>query len=468
MPNIIKHPKSLVDTQSDLQQEPRQYWADEEHIVPENPLLIVFAGLMLTTFLTALDQTMLAIALPTIIADLNGFSKYSWVGAAYLFVTAAFSPLYGRLSDVVGRKPVLLGSIGVFLLGSILCGAAQNLTWLICCRALQGLGGGGILQLVQIVIADITTLEERGKYAATVGVTSGIAAIVGPLVGGALIDRVSWRWTFILHIPIGGCGAAILFFFLKLNPPPKKPISEHLASFDFLGLLIIMSAVGFILIGFDFAETNWASPTTISCLSVGVALLGLMIWAEGTTSRNPIIPPRLFKNRTTALVLLSVFLHATVFFATSFYLPLYYQSLGASAMLAGLKMLTYNLGTSLFSALWGLVLSKLGDYRQILWVGWGFQALGYGLMIQLNEYSSTATQEIFTLIAALGTGGLFIPPLMALHAAMPISDMATSTSTYILVRSLGSTIGVSIGHTIFASRLVRYFQLITDLFFVFD
>lgn len=280
---------------------------------------------------------------------------------------------------MVGRKPVLLGSIGVFVLGSALCGAAQNLTWLICCRALQGLGGGGILQLVQIVIADITTLEERGKYAATVGVTSGVAAIVGPLLGGALIDRVSWRWIFFLHIPIGGCGAAILFFFLKLNPPPKKPISQHLSSFDFVGLLIIMSAIGLLLIGFDFAETNWGSPATISCLCAGVGLLGLMIWAEGTTSRNPIIPPRLFKTRTTALVLLSVFLHATVFFATSFYLPLYYQSLGASATLAGLKMLTYNLGTSLFSSLAGIVLSKLGDYRHILWMGWGFQALGYGL-----------------------------------------------------------------------------------------
>lgn len=287
--------------------------------------------------------------------------------------------MYGRLSDILGRKPVLLTSIAVFLLGSALCGLAQNLTWLIICRGVQGLGGGGIIQLTHVVIADITTLEERGKYASTVGATWAIAAVAGPLLGGALTDHVSWRWTFFLNLPIGCCGAAILVFFLNLNPTPKQSFSSHVSTFDFLGLGIIISGVSLLLVGLTSGEINWRSPTTICCLSVGISLLGLMMVVESTTNRTPIIPPRLFKDRTTAMILLSVFLHALVFYATAFYLPLYYESLGASATMAGVEMLTYSLGTGIFSVVGGFLLPKMKDYRHIIWVCWGFQVLGYGL-----------------------------------------------------------------------------------------
>ncbi|EGG11597.1 uncharacterized protein MELLADRAFT_33238 [Melampsora larici-populina 98AG31] len=429
---------------------------DEEQIIPENSLPIVFLGLMLALFLAAMDQTIVAIALPRIIAQLHGFSGYSWVGTAYLLVTATLSPLYGRLSDAVGRKPVLVGSIVMFLVGSALCGAAQNLPWLILCRGLQGVGGGGIFPLVQIVMADITTLEERGKWAGATGTTWSIAAVLGPVLGGILTDRLSWRWTFYINLPLGALSCTIITLFLNTNPPPKKSFKSHLSSFDFLGLSCIFCSVSLLLLGFSFSESSWRSPATISCLCLGIASLGLTVFVELTTKRLPIIPPRLFMDRTPALLLLCSFLHAVVYYASAYYLPLYFQSLGASATLAGIKGLAYSLTTGLFTTLGGLILPSLSDYRYILWFCWGVQIIGYGLMTQLSETSSITKQEIYPFIAAMGTGGLFVPPLIALQGAMPVADLASSTSTYVLNRILGATLGVSIGHTIFASRLVRF------------
>lgn len=287
--------------------------------------------------------------------------------------------MYGRLSDIVGRKPVLLASMAVFLLGSGLCGAAQNLTWLIISRGVQGLGGGGILQLVQTVIADITTLEQRGKYAGTFGATWGIAAVIGPLLGGALTDLVSWRWAFLINLPLGGCAATILVIFLNLNPTPKKSFEEQISTFDFVGLGVIISSVTMILVGLNSAQTDWGSRSTISFLSIGVALLGFALFIESHTKRSPVIPPRLFKTWSTGLILLSSFLQSMIFICVSFYLPLYYQSLGASATMAGLKMLTYSLGTGFISTIAGVLISALGDYRPILWVCWAIMVVGQAL-----------------------------------------------------------------------------------------
>ncbi|KAF8124839.1 major facilitator superfamily domain-containing protein [Mycena galopus ATCC 62051] len=451
---------------------------DDEHIVPHNNIPLVFCALMLTSFLAALDQTIVATALPTIVAQLGGGKDYSWVGSAYLIAGAALCPAYGKLSDIFGRKQVLYPSILIFLVGSALCGAAKSMTWLILARALQGIGGGGkffllsqsaahrlsgIQQLVQVVIGDIVTLEERGTYGSFVGAMWGIAGVIGPLVGGALTQHVSWRWCFWINLPTGGLAGLLLFFFLNLNPHRGKTLGEHVREFDFLGLFLFVGGVVCLLLGFSQSQNGWDKPATIALLAAGCVALGLGVVVEMWTDRSPIIPPRLFKTRTTGLIFFTVFLHAFAFFSAAYYLPLYFQILGASATKSGVLIIPFSLLSSVTSGLGGYIVSRMGDYRPIMWISYAVMAIGYGLMIMLDERSSIALQIIYPAIAGIGLGGLFLPPLIGLQAAMPVKDMATSSTTFGLFRALGSTIGISVGQAIFTGVLSQRLSKISGL-----
>ncbi|KIJ49256.1 hypothetical protein M422DRAFT_205468 [Sphaerobolus stellatus SS14] len=353
-------------------------------------------------------------------------------------------------------EPVLFPSILLFMFGSALCGAAKSMQWLIICRAIQGIGGGGIQQMTQIVMSDIVTLEERGKYTSVLGSAWGVASILGPLAGGALTDHVSWRWCFWINLPTGAVVVIILFFMLNLNPHQhQKTFRQHVSEFDFIGLFALVGGVICLLLGFNESEIAWNTPATITLLVFGVAMLVFGAFWEGITTRSPIIPPRIFKTRTTGIVLIMAFLHTFCFFTTAYYLPLYFQVLGASATRAGIQMLPYSLSSSVTSAAGSVAVALSGDFRRPIWLAWFLATLGYGLMITLSEKASTATQVVFPLIAGCGVGILFQPLLIAIQAAMPHKDVATTTSTLGLLKLLGATVGVSVGQTIFTSELQR-------------
>ena len=475
--------------------EKKPHWLQENEIVlPKNNLKLVMPGIMLVIFLagtcpdfgrfkrrgaslqtepffpfinTALDQTIVSTALPAISESLDGnHGTYSWVGSAYLLCSSALIPLYGRLSDLTGRKPLLFGAIIIFLVGSALCGAAQDMIMLDISRGIQGIGGGGIIALTNIVIGDIFSLEDRGKYSGLIGFVWGVASVIGPLIGGALTDAPhgGWRWCFFINLPIGGFAFAILFFSLKLNPHRRISFRKMCSEFDFVGLLTVVTAVVLILVGFNSAETKgWNVAETIALLVVGGSLLIVfMVW-EFHTTRKPIVPPRLVKTRTTALILLAVILHAFPFFGATYYLPVYFQAIfGVSPLMSGIYMLPFALIASIMSIVTGIGLTRLRAYRPFLWAGWAIMVVGFSLMATLDASSNQVKQEFYIGIAGLGVGFLFQTPLVGLMAAMPHGDMSTTTAAMQLVRSMGGTMGIAVSGAVFNTGTQRRLNRISS------
>ncbi|KAL5528483.1 hypothetical protein ACEPAF_7619 [Sanghuangporus sanghuang] len=437
----------LTDVEQRSENQPGAHWSTKEvQEIPYNNMKIVMPAptlrsLMLTAFLGALDQTIAAVSLPRIVEDIGGESGYSWVGSAYMLMSACFNPLYGRLADITGRKPILFGSIATFLLGSALAGSAQSFIWLALCRGVQGIGAGGSLQVIMITLSDITTLQERSKYG-----------------GGILTDHASWRWCFWINLPLGGISMVSLFFFLHLKPLSKRTVRDIVSTFDFLGLFLLTAGVILFLFGLEDANTaadGWRAPETLAPLIIGIVLLTAGVVNGVLTKRNPIIPPRLFKTRTTAACCIGTFIHTFVFFGASYYTPLYFQVLGSSATMAGIRQMPLSIGGAVTSIVIGIVLSKTGLYRPILWAGSAIMTLGTGLLIMLDENTSTAKQELWLLVVGIGVGFLFQAPLIVVQAAMPLKDMPTSTATVGLLRTLGGTVGISVGNTIFQSELSK-------------
>ncbi|KAF7314053.1 MFS general substrate transporter [Mycena chlorophos] len=457
----------------------------DEHHIPHNNLPLVFLALMLTAFLDALDQSIFTTALPTIVAQLGGGSAYSWVGSAYLIGAAAATPVCGKLSDIFSRKNILFPCIVIFLVGSALCGAAQSMTWLVIARAIQGIGGGGTQVMVSVVIGDIFSLKDRGKYGSWIGAMWGIAGVLGPVIGGASSDRPSLMALGLLdqpvslfqpiiymltgHRPTGGVAGLMLLFFLNLNPHEGRSLREHMQQFDFGGLVLFVGGVVSLLLGFSNSQNGWNRASTIVPLVIGFAAIVAGIFFEAWTSRSPLIPPRLFRTRTTAIIFVTVFLHSFCFFCAPYYLPLYFQILGASSTKSGVLLIPLSLLSSATSSVGGIIVSIMGDYRPVLWVGFGIMAIGYGLMIMLDEKSSLwvlfvcALQLVYSSIAGIGFGFPFVPPLIGMQAAMPERDMATSTSTFGLFRILGSTVGIAIGQTVWSSVSRRQLAKISGL-----
>ncbi|KAI9806936.1 MAG: hypothetical protein M1833_002594 [Piccolia ochrophora] len=427
-------------------------------------IAIIMMALCMSVFLAALDLTIITTALPTISEHFGSSAGYTWIGSSYLLANAASTPVWGKLSDIWGRKPALLIAAAVFFFGSALCGAATSITMLIAGRAVQGLGGGGLIILVNICISDLFSMRNRATYFGIIGMVWALASAIGPIMGGIFTQEVSWRWCFYINLPCTGAVFLVLLFYLKLHTP-KTPLVAGLKAIDWIGSFTIVGGTLMFLLGLEFGGVifPWSSATVVCLIVFGLVTLTLFILNEWKLATYPVMPLRLFAHRSNCAALLVCLSHGLVFIAGSYYLPLYFQAvLGASPLLSGVYLIPFALTLSLGSAIVGIFIRKTGRYLEPIWTGMALMTLGFGLFIDLSPTSSWAKIILYQIVAGLGVGPNFQSPLIALQSMIAPRDIATATATFGFTRNLATAISVVIGGVVFQNGMQAQLPALRD------
>ncbi|HEY4451263.1 MAG TPA: MDR family MFS transporter [Solirubrobacteraceae bacterium] len=412
-------------------------------------LRLVLGGLMLVLFLAALDQTIVATALPTIVGDLGGLKHISWVVTAYLLAQTVVTPLYGKLGDQYGRKVVLQGALALFILGSALCGLSQNLDELIAFRAIQGLGGGGLMVSAQAAIGDVVPPRERGRYTGLFGGVFALASVAGPLLGGFLTSSLSWRWIFYVNLPLG----VVAFFVLAATLPAVAERARH--AIDYVGTALLAAGLSAIVLVASLGGTSvaWGSPLILALAIAGVVLLACFVAVE-RRAREAVLPPRLLRNRVFIVTSAVGFVVGFALFGAVTYLPLFLQVVkGASPTGSGLQLLPLMGGLLLTSIGSGQVISRTGRYRVFPIVGTAVMVVGLYLLSTLDSSSSVGTVFAFMFVLGLGLGMVMQVLVLAVQNAVEYSDLGVATSGATLFRSIGGSLGTATLGAIFANRL---------------
>lgn len=427
------------------------------------PTGLIVAALLLVMLLSALDQTIVSTALPTIVGELGGLDQLSWVVTAYLLSSTVVLPLYGKLGDLYGRKIVLQAAVVLFLAGSALCGIAQDMTQLIVLRALQGLGGGGLMVVTMAAIGDLVPPDRRARYQGMFGGVYGLATIVGPLLGGFLVEHLSWRWIFTINLPLGFLALAVIGIAFR----PHTAHVKH--RIDYMGAAFLATALTCVILFTSEGGSllPWTSPQLWMTLVLGLVAIGGFIYEERLAA-EPIIPLELFRHRTFVLVGLIGFVVGTALFGSVTFIPLYLQVVkGSTPSQAGMQLLPMMGGMLAMSVISGRLISRLGSYRIFPIVGTLIGGIALALLSTLSL--DTPLQTMYAYMALLGIGlGMVMPVLtLAVQNTVEFRHMGVATSGATLFRSIGSSIGVAAFGALFShglqARMLRALPAGTEL-----
>ncbi|KAE8354148.1 major facilitator superfamily domain-containing protein [Aspergillus coremiiformis] len=418
-------------------------------------IIAIMLALSLSLFISALDQTIVATATPTISAELHSGTGYVWIGGAYLIANAASSNIWANLSDIWGRKPILLAAVALFFGASIVCAKAINMPMLIAGRGVQGIAGGGLIQLVTITISDLFSIRRRSLFLGLIEFIWAIAGALGPIVGGAFTQSVSWRWIFWINLPVCGTAFVLLLLFLDVHNP-KTGVIDGMKAVDWFGSFSILGLTVMVLLGLDFGGDTfpWGSPKVICLIVFGCLMSLLFIYSEKRLAKYPLMPLGIFKKRSNVACFIVAFTHGFAFLGEEYYLPLYFQSAQeASPFHSGLLILPFVLSEATFSLAAGIIIHRTGHYLQIVWTGTALVLLGSGLFIDFGATSSLAKIVCYQLVAGAGCGLLFFPPLLALQSNVPQDETATATATFGFIRNMAMAISVVLGGVIFQNSM---------------
>jgi len=410
---------------------------------------LIFSGLVLVMLLAALDQTIVATALPTIAAEFGGLSHISWVVSAYLLAQTAVTPLYGKLGDLYGRKVVLQSAVVLFLVGSALCGAAQSMTELIAFRALQGLGGGGLIVLTQAVVGDVVPPRQRGLYQGIFGGVFGFASVAGPLLGGFLVDNASWRWIFYVNLPIGLIALVVLGIVLPKIGVRGRP------KIDYLGAALIAAGLSAIVLVTSLGGNTWpwGSVQVVVVGALGVALLVAFAFVE-RRAPEAVLPPRLFSNRVFAVAGAVGLIVGFALFGAITFMPLFFQTVkGASPTRSGLLLVPMMVGLLITSIGSGRVITRIGRYKPFPVAGTALITVGFVLLAGMGVGVSTLSSSLRLLVLGLGLGLVMQVLILAVQNAVDYTDLGVATSGATLFRSIGGSLGTAVFGAIFSNRL---------------
>ena len=412
-------------------------------------ILLIILGLLMGMLLASLDQTIVATALPTIVGDLGGLSQLSWVVTAYLLATTASTPLWGKLGDLYGRKLLFQFAIVLFLIGSALSGLSQNMAELIAFRALQGLGGGGLIVTAQAIVADVVSPRELGRYQGIFGAVFGVTSVVGPLLGGFLVDTLSWHWVFYINLPLGAIALVVTAIVLPASQQHGS------VSVDYLGAVLVAgSATSLVLLTSLGGDTYpWISAPSVLLALLAVALVIAFVLAE-QLAPEPVLPLRLFRDSVFSVTSAIGFVVGFAMFGAITYLPLYLQVVkGVSATSSGLRLLPMMAGLLLTSTLSGQLITRWGRYKMFPIVGTAVFSLGLLLLSRMDEHTSILTSSVDMLFLGLGLGLVMQVLVIAVQNAVAYRDLGVATSGATFFRSIGSSFGVAVFGAIFANAL---------------